>query len=262
MIPKPKHLQPPYGAQFKDETVVAAYQYRPGYPPELFEIVVNLIRDEPRRVLDIGCGTGYVARYLVNYVDTLDAVDFSHNMIEAGKTMPNGDHPHLNWIESAMETAPLTPPYTLITAGQSLHWMDWYTLLPRFAEMLTANGRLAILGHSFTPQPWNETLFSIINHYSTNQDYQPTDLIDELTIRGLFKEQGRQQTAPVTFTQSIEHYLESWHARNGLSRQRMGAQAAVFDQEIRQLLLEHCPSGQVQTTLTGHVIWGKPLNPK
>ena len=166
MIPKPKHLQPPYGAQFKDATVVAAYQYRPEYPPELFEIVASLISDAPRRVLDVGCGTGYVARRLVDY------------------------------------------------------------------------------------------------RCSTNQDFRPYNLFDELTQRGLFEIEGQQETAPVTFTQSADHYLESWHARNGLSRQRMGEQAAVFDQEVRQLLQEHCPDGQIESTLRGHVTWGKPLNPE
>lgn len=261
MIPKPKHLQPLYGAQFKDTSVVAAYQYRPEYPPELFEIVATLITDEPRRVLDVGCGTGYVARRLVDYVDALDAVDFSHHMIETGKTLPNGRHPHLHWIESAVEDAPLHPPYALITAGQSLHWMDWYTVMPRFAEVLTVNGRLAILGYSFTPQPWDDALFKIINRYSTNQDFQPYNLFDELTQRGLFEIEGEQETAPVTFTQSTDDYVESWHARNGLSRQRMGQQAAVFDQEVRQLLQEHCPSGQIESTFSGHVTWGQPQKP-
>lgn len=262
MIPKPRHLQPHYGAQFQDETVVVAYQYRPEYPAGLFEIVTNLINDEPRRVLDVGCGTGYVARHLVNYVDALDAVDFSHHMIESGKTLPNGNNPRLNWIESAIEEAALNPPYALITAGQSLHWMDWYVILPRFAEVLTSNGHLAILGLTFSPQPWDTALYKIINRCSTNQDYQPYNLIDELTVRKLFEVQGRQETAPTTFSQLPEHYLESWHARNGLSRQRMGEQAVLFDQEVLELLLQHGVNGRIESEITGHVTWGKPLYPK
>jgi trans-aconitate methyltransferase len=203
-----------------------------------------------------------VARRLVDYVDELDAVDFSHSMIETGKTLPNGNNPRLNGIEGAVETAALHPPYALITAGQSLHWMDWYVVMPRFAEMLTPNGRLAILGLNYSPQPWDEELYAIINHYSTNQDYQPYDLIDELTKRRLFEEHGRQDTAPTRFVQSREHYLESWHSRNGLSRQRMGEQAAVFDQEVRELLVQYGANGRIESEIIGHVTWGKPLNPK
>jgi trans-aconitate methyltransferase len=262
MIPKPKHLQPPYGAQFKDESVVSAYQYRPEYPVELFEVVSDLISDEPRRVLDVGCGTGYVARYLVNYVEAVEAVDFSHHMIETGKMLPNGDHPNLTWIESAIEKAPLAPPYALITAGQSLHWMDWYVVLPRFAEILTANGRLAILGLTYTPPPWQPALFALINRYSTNQDYQPYDLIDELEKRHLFTVHGQQATEPFNFVQPIEQYIESWHARNGLSRDKMGEQAAVFDQEAREIIVSHCQNGRIESEIVGHVTWGKPHNLK
>ena len=43
-----------------------------------------------------------------------------------------------------METAPLDPPYALVTAGESLHWMAWEVVLPRFAAALVPGGLLAI----------------------------------------------------------------------------------------------------------------------
>ena len=92
MKPKPKHLGPEYAAQFKDASVVEAYRTRPEYPRETFAILSELITDEPRSVLDVGCGTGYVTRELINHVDTIDAVDFSEHMIATAKTLPNGDH--------------------------------------------------------------------------------------------------------------------------------------------------------------------------
>lgn len=126
MRPKPNGLQPKYGAQFKDPSIVAAYQHRPRYPQEVFDILSALITDQPRHVLDVGCGTGFIARHLINDVDKIDAVDFSSQMIATGKSLPGGDDAALNWIEGAVEEVPLSPPYALITAGQCLHWMDWY----------------------------------------------------------------------------------------------------------------------------------------
>ena len=67
MIQKPKHLGVQYAEVFKDASVVEAYQYRPSYPAEVFEILSGLITTEPRHVLDVGCGTGFLARNLVNY---------------------------------------------------------------------------------------------------------------------------------------------------------------------------------------------------
>ncbi len=57
--------------------MVEAYRYRPPYPAEVFDILAGLVHGESRRVLDVGCGTGYIARNFVERVERLDAVDFS-----------------------------------------------------------------------------------------------------------------------------------------------------------------------------------------
>ena len=54
--------------------------------------------DEPKAVLDVGCGTGLITRNLMEFVDRVDGVDFSENMIETAKILPNGNHPGTNWI--------------------------------------------------------------------------------------------------------------------------------------------------------------------
>lgn len=80
-----------------------AYRHRPAYPPETFTILAGLISGESRRVLDVGAGTGNIARPLVEYVEQIDAVDFSHEMLEQGKRLPNGDHPRLRWLHGRIE---------------------------------------------------------------------------------------------------------------------------------------------------------------
>lgn len=262
MLPKPKHLGPEYGAQFKDKSIVAAYQYRPPYPPELFDILAGLITAEPRAVLDAGTGTGYIARPLASYVDRVDAVDFSAEMIAAGKKLPGGDHPHLNWIEGPIEIVKLSPPYGLITAAQSLHWMAWDVVMPRFRQYLVPGGYLALIFKDIEPSPWDANLQALIPRYSTNQDYQPYSLLDELQRRGLFVKAGEKRTAPVPFRQTLDAYIESWHSRNGLSRDRMEpAAATAFDEEVRALVSSFHSDGVFDRSVVGHVVWGFPQEP-
>lgn len=259
MLPKPEHLGPEYGAQFQDQSVVAAYRFRPPYPDEVFSILAGLISDQPRIVLDAGCGDGAIARHLVEQVERIDAVDLSRAMIEQGKRLPDGNHLRLRWICAPMEDAPLDPPYALITAGASLHWMDWQVVLPRFRQALTPRGMLAIIYDETLPLPWDEPLRSLIRRYSTNQKFQPYDTIEELERRGLFTKVGEQRTAPVPFTQSIDDYIESFHARNGFSRERMSREDADgFDAEVKALLAGYCPTGEVTLQITALVAWGKP----
>ncbi len=259
MIPKPRHLEPEYGAQFKDRSIVEAYQYRPPYPAETFEILAGLTTGEPRVVLDVGCGRGDIARELVDFVVRIDAVDFSANMIETGKKLPGGDNPRINWIIGPVEEVPLAPPYSLVTAGASLHWMDWYVVLPRFREVLFSGGHVAITGTETAPEWWDGKIGPIIRHYSTNRYFQPYDLIEELEKRGLFQKRGEKETAPVPFVQSVDDYIESFHSRNGLSRERMGEEmAAAFDKEVKEVLAPSAKEGMLEFQVTGHIVWGIP----
>src|ERR1022692_3183071 len=115
MEPKPTHLGLQYAEQFKDSSIAEVYSYRPPYPDETIGLLLTLMVDEPRAVLDVGCGTGDICRRLVNKVERVDAVDFSHAMIEKGKTLLGGDHAHLYWIYGRIEKVELHPPYALIT---------------------------------------------------------------------------------------------------------------------------------------------------
>jgi trans-aconitate methyltransferase len=259
--PKPAFLGPQQAAAFQVEAVARAYQFRPPYPDATFNILVNLAIDTPKCILDIGCGTGFVGRELVDRVTHVDAIDISPAMIEQGKRLPRGDAPSLTWIVGAVETAPLSPPYCLITAGDSLHWMDWATLMPRLATMLTPRGSLAILGVGQLPTPWDDELIPIIQRYSTVSGYHLYDLVAELETRGLFRTSGRQTTAPVSFAQSLDEYIESFHGRASFVRDRMGsASAAAFDAAARALVREYT-ADSVTLRIETEVVWGKPLQP-
>lgn len=259
MLAKPNHLGLTYAEQFKERSVVAAYAYRPPIPAPVFDRLLHLVVDEPRIVLDVGCGTGAVARRLAPLVDRVDAVDFSAPMIETGRQLPNGDHPNLHWIEGSIEEVALQPPYALIVAAGSLHWMDWAVVMPRFRRLLTSQGILAIVWQSETRQPWSSDLFQLIERYSTNRDYAPYRLVDELVKRQLFRQMGEEHTVPMPFQQSIADYVESIHSRNGFSRERMPpADAKVFDEAVTNLLAGTYADGIVQLEIVGHVVWGKP----
>ena len=229
MIRKPAQYGPANAEPFKDRGVVEAYRHRPPYPAEVFEILAGLITGAPRRILDVGCGTGDLARRLVARVARLDAVDFSREMLERGKRLPGGDHPGLCWLHGRVEEVALEPPYALVTAGESLHWLEWEVALPRFRAVLAPGGYLALVERETAPDPWS-TLGTIIPRYRTDGGYRPYAMLDELERHGLFRKIGERRTAPVPFAQAIDDYIESYHSRSGFSREQMGpARAAAFD---------------------------------
>jgi ubiquinone/menaquinone biosynthesis C-methylase UbiE len=262
IAPKPTHLGPEYGAQFSDESIVRAYHHRPPYPDELFTLLTGLMAPGPATILDAGCGSGDIVLGLLAHVpqiERLDAVDLSAGMVAEGQRRLGGDDPRVNWQVAPIEMAHLYPPYALITAGESLHWMDWPVVMPRFRDALSPGGVVAIAGRSEQPSVWSAELLRIVQRYSTNRDFQPYNVVDELTTRLLFTVLGSRTTASITHTQSFASYVESWHSRNGLSRDRMTLGAAeAFDRDTRALLAGYGYEESVTFDVVGSVTWGLP----
>ena len=197
MQPKPESFSTSYAESFKDQQIVNAYRYRPPYPDEVFTILAGLITEEPRTVLDVGTGSGDLARRLVDIVERVDAVDPSAHMIAQGKRLPNGNHPHLHWICGRVEEVPLAPPYALITDGSSIHWTAWEVAFPRFRSMLTFRGFLALIYRRTLALPWDADLRTVRAQFSPRPDQRRPHAIAELEARGLFQRDREQETAPV-----------------------------------------------------------------
>jgi ubiquinone/menaquinone biosynthesis C-methylase UbiE len=258
-IPKPAHLSPEFASQFQDPSVARAYMHRPPYPADLFSRLAALIGPRPRKVLDLGTGTGAVARGIASLVDQVDAVDISLPLLQAARSLAGASREKIRWIHGLAEAAPLNPPYGLATAGSSLHWMDCYAVLPRVQEALAPGAVFAILEERTKPSPWSADLNTLIPKYSTNKAFRPYRLRDELAARGLFKPVGYFLTSVMTFSQPIDEHIESMHARNGFSRDRMTREAAAeFDWQFRSLLERHCPHGTVHIDVFTEVVYGDP----
>ena len=259
MSTKPSHLSSQVAEGFHDEDVAAVYHWRPLYPAEAIDQLLSLANGGP--VLDLGCGPGDIARRIAAHVERVDAVDFSAAMVARGKQLPGGDHAAINWQIAAAEHAELHPPYSLATAGESLHWMDWDVVLPRLGTTL------AIVERDWGGSPaLRKALLPLWQRYSSVRDFQPYDLIEELTKRGLFTVLGELRCAPVPWQPTIAEYLDARHSQRGFSRTHMGeAAAAEFDYAVTNTLQQPARSGDLTTTgdrleLTAgaRVVWGEP----
>lgn len=260
MTSRPPHLTQARADRFKDQSVVDAYPLRWPYPPETFQVLVDLMAKPPGIALDVGTGTGDIARPLVAHVGRVDAVDASAPMLAQAQALPGGNHPGVRWIESRVEDFATQSRYSLVTAGESLHWMDWEMVMPRFRELLVPGGMLAILERSESPTPWQDGLTELIATHSTVRNYEPFDLITTLEDRSLFEVRGRRQTTPVPFRQAVADYIESFHSRSSLSRETMPQGAAdAFDTGLRALVEPWSEDGSVMLQRIGDMVWGVPL---
>lgn len=254
---RPDFLGAEHADAFDDREVARAYRLRPSYPPQIFDELLRLLRGQPGWVLDLGCGTGLLARTLMRSVGRIDAVDSSAAMIEEARRLPGGNARGLRWIVAPAETAPLAGLYGLAVAGDSLQWMDWDVVLPRVARALAPGAFLAIVGISVI-SPWEDEVRDVVKRFSRNPGYDPDfQLVAELERRDLLKQAGAVEVPPTTRRQKADDYIESFHARSSLTRRRLGKDAFAFDEAMRLLLRRHGAT-EVELTIRTGVVWGAP----
>lgn len=245
------------GAVFSDDEVARLYRHRAPYPGAVLETLRGLLV-APRTILDIGAGTGALARYMASFAERVDAVDPSEAMIREGQRLPGGADERLNWMATRLEDAPLSPPYGLITAGASLHWLDLDVALPRLRDALSPGAVMAVADTNIAHGPYRPELLAIIRAYSEVENHTETpDLMENLHAAGRFAIEGRHRTEPMPFEQSIDDYLGMLHSTSTLARVRLGDRTPSFDADIRALFERH-DLEVVRFDVVGLVVWGRP----
>jgi predicted TPR repeat methyltransferase len=111
MRPKPRGLERQYAEQFCDESVVAAYCTRPPYPDALISLVLDLAGGVRSHILDLGCGTGELARRLAPHAQAVTAIDHSERMVKQARALPGGDASNITWIVGRVEDASVAPTF-------------------------------------------------------------------------------------------------------------------------------------------------------
>jgi len=250
-------------ATFQHEAVAEAYQHRPPYPEEVFDRLEALIADEPRRVLDIGAGEGAIARPLAPRVESVDAIDVSQAMVDAGRARPGGDQDTIHWHVSSIETADLTGPYALVTAGASIHWMPWEETFARIVPHLTPNAQLVVIEHGSVDEPWWDDILQVIQRHSRKKDHDPKfSVVNAIRERGLLDLTGTERTTPVVYHQRVADYIEQFHSTSSLARDLMPAdEAAAFDDAIERAVSPYARDGVLELQVVAELSWGRPLAP-
>ncbi len=243
------------------------YQFRPPYSPELYSTLLGLIAPQCRAVLDAGCGPGKITLGLVDHVDRIDGVDPSEEMLRVARSRPKADNPKIRWIRATMEEAQLEPPYGLIVAGLSIHWMKLDRVLPRFASTLADGAFLALLDYDGPRNsPWErEEILFAVNFLEKidglrQRPWKPiSDQIEKpLLVHSAFEPIGNKITAPIQVSQSIADYLRCQHSRATWSEDHLGAEASQeFDAGMTKPLSRYAVGGMLEFAVQTRIEWGR-----
>jgi len=97
-----------------------------------------------RRVLDVGCGTGFHARHLAGNCDAdVTAIDPARQMLEAAQTKPFGDR--VRWARASAERPPNGPYDLILVLGNTLSLIAWPGDVLRALAAVAAPGALLVI---------------------------------------------------------------------------------------------------------------------
>lgn len=127
--------------------VAEAYErYRPGYPAELYDLIVSYAGRPVRTALEIGAGTGKATRLFASRGIAVTATDPDPAMLaELRRHVPAT----VTTLRASFEEVPLGRRHDLVYAAAALHWTDPAGRWERMAELVAPGGVFANFGGPF-----------------------------------------------------------------------------------------------------------------
>lgn len=224
-------------------------KYRAGYPDELYKRIKKYgVGIKGQSILDIGTGTGYLARVFAKQGAQVTGVDISEELIEEAKKLDEKDHVHIRYLNARAEHLPFSSSeFDVVTAGQCWHWFQADQVLEEVSRVLHAHGKLVIVHLDWIPLDSNivSKTEELILSYNPNwkgaggTGVYP-DWLTQVAIGGF--------TDIETFTFDL-HFKYSQEAWRGRIRASAGVGASLphdriveFDSQLKELLQEKYPN--------------------
>ncbi|WP_181785336.1 class I SAM-dependent methyltransferase [Streptomyces phytophilus] len=246
------------------------YSARPGYPDVLLDHIAGLTGGVPgARVLDLGTGTGAVARELAARGLDVLAVDPCAEMLEEARrlAMASG-HDSITWRKGIAEDLPTgLGPFTLAVIGDAFHWMNRGRVLRALHQLIEPGGCVALLSHRWPgyPKPaWTPVLEQVRSrHLGPNRHAGPTGQFSRSQAghEDAFRDSEFGHLTRVTTDYTIDVRLDDllrWQwSQVHSSVPLLGDGWAAYEADLRTLLRVWEPSEQFREVSQAHLLIGQ-----
>jgi SAM-dependent methyltransferase len=121
-------------------------KYRPGYPESFYDVLAALGIGRPRqKILDLGTGTGVLARAFAKRGARVTGVDISEDQIAEAKALAAQEGLEIAFSVCAAEDVDLPDAsFEVIAAGQSWLYFDAAVMIPKVLRLLAEDGCLVL----------------------------------------------------------------------------------------------------------------------
>jgi 2-polyprenyl-3-methyl-5-hydroxy-6-metoxy-1,4-benzoquinol methylase len=127
---------------------------RPGYPASFYPVLQAMGIGRPGQdVLDLGTGTGVLARAFARQGAHVTGIDIADAQIVTAQQLAAQEHLAIRWATCAAEDADFPPQsFDIISCGQSWLYFDTQRMLPLVKMWLKPGGKLVLTYLSWLPR--------------------------------------------------------------------------------------------------------------
>jgi len=132
-------------------------RHRAGFPAELIErLGARGIARSGARVVDLGTGTGSLARLFAQCGCEVTGVDIAPSLLEQARRLDREAGVHSRYVEARAERTGLrSGAFEVVCAGQCWHWFDRPAAAREVARLLTPRGSVVIAHFDWLPLAGN-----------------------------------------------------------------------------------------------------------
>ena len=234
-------------------------KHRAGFPPRFFERLAAQADLRPGlRALDLGTGTGTVARGLAAMGLAVTGLDPSDDLMAQARALGEAEGVAVDYLTGTAETLPFPDAsLDLVTAGQCWHWFDRPRAAAEVARVLKPGGALAICHFDWIPLPGNlvEAMENLIRAYNPDWTLGRGNGVYGMWLADM-SGAGLCGIETASFDVDQPYTHEGWRGRIRASagiKGSLDAEAvARFDADLAQLLAARWPE---ETLAVPHRVW-------
>lgn len=167
---------PPFDPERFRSTVLYYVSHRLRYPPRLIDAVAARTR-LPRqgRVLDLGCGPGFLAIAFAALAGEVVGIDPDKAMLDVARSEATAAGTTVRWLAgSSFDLPPEIGRFDLVVMGRSFHWMDRSATLAALDLIVAPGGSIALFAdrHDKTKEnAWHAAMRAVADEFSPDHDF-------------------------------------------------------------------------------------------
>lgn len=227
------------------------------YDQRLLDWLVRDTGAEGKRVLDLGCGPGFIANALAPQVAEVIGLDPSPNMIDAARAAaaPNARFE----VGSSEDLSAVAAPVHLVTIGRAFHWMNRAQTLADLDRLVVPGGAIALVHDKAVEVPGNRwwtdfnavaKSFAVLDDYNRHRasdDWLPHE---DVLMRSAF-DSLRSIAVYHTHDWTFERLMRNTLSRSATTEALLGDRLTALEEATRAALAPFGPGPW--TSLNQHI---------